>query len=537
MRNWLLGTLDLAARRRAEVRARGSSALLAAAGLLGVVAEAWGFREAAIVAVLLGATAALTLTLSLARMGKAMRDADRDIEAMQQRMYALIEAVPACMELYDTDDRLVLHNRQLAETFPYMADWLSMQLTFAELARKAHESGVHAHWSGTIDEWIALRQAQRRNPEPGPTSLMHTLQGQWLQTYERRLPGGELLSIRMDVTKLEQQRRELDQARADVAITNARLQDAIEALPAGFELYDARDRLLMSNQVMRKFYPRIAHLLDGQPTFEQIVRANHAAGGLSPTLFEGDFETWLGERLAQRRTPREPRVHELADGLWVRTYERRTREGGLVGVRIDVSELMNHRRELERLNDQLDRANTELAHLSDTDALTGLANRRHFDRRLTEEWSRHERYGMPLAVALIDVDHFKRYNDLHGHLAGDACLRQVAQALRVGARRATDLLARYGGEEFVLLLPHCEEEEARAQLQRCFEALAALALPHGASPVDAVVGVSAGLAMADGRGSSTFIADADRALYQAKALGRGRFEVAEPAERSLSSAG
>jgi diguanylate cyclase (GGDEF)-like protein len=170
-------------------------------------------------------------------------------------------------------------------------------------------------------------------------------------------------------------------------------------------------------------------------------------------------------------------------------------------------------------------SNQQLAELSQTDGLTGLANRRHFDRRLQEEWQRSARHGTPLALLMIDVDHFKRYNDHHGHLSGDDCLRAVAQALLGCARRSSDLVARYGGEEFAVLMPHATVEEAQAQAQRCIDTIAFAALTHGDSPLAPVVTLSIGVARIEPGFDATIspmrlLQQADLALYRAKHAGR-----------------
>jgi diguanylate cyclase (GGDEF)-like protein len=221
-------------------------------------------------------------------------------------------------------------------------------------------------------------------------------------------------------------------------------------------------------------------------------------------------------------------LQELPGNRWMRVDERRTRDGGVAGVRSDVTELVRREQALASLNAQLDTLNGELARLSDTDALTGLANRRQFDRRLTQEWSRARRYRLPLALLMIDVDHFKRFNDRHGHPAGDACLREVARVLRDGACRPTDLVARIGGEEFAILLPHADADEAQAVADRCLRALDAAALAHGDSPVSEVVTLSIGVAdMASAPdAAAALVAAADAALYRAKQGGRHRAERA-----------
>lgn len=178
----------------------------------------------------------------------------------------------------------------------------------------------------------------------------------------------------------------------------------------------------------------------------------------------------------------------------------------------------------------LEKANAELAKLSHTDGLLGIANRMSFDERLDLEWRRARRERTPLALLMLDVDHFKRYNDAHGHPAGDECLKLVAAAAQSAMRRPADLLARYGGEELVVILPNTGLEGARTVAANILEALGAKSIPHGDSPVSDRVTLSIGMAAATPDGESTaatLVAKADRALYLAKEGGRNRACSAE----------
>jgi diguanylate cyclase (GGDEF)-like protein len=172
-----------------------------------------------------------------------------------------------------------------------------------------------------------------------------------------------------------------------------------------------------------------------------------------------------------------------------------------------------------------------LRQLSLTDALTGLPNRRAFESTLRQEWERATRTARDLGVLVIDVDHFKRYNDSFGHLAGDQCLVRVAVALRA-ALRGIDTLNRYGGEEFVALLPETGPEQAFEVAERTRKALEAVRIAHTASGADApqIVTVSIGVASARPRSNEEpgrLLEAADAALYRAKAEGRNRSVRAE----------
>lgn len=182
--------------------------------------------------------------------------------------------------------------------------------------------------------------------------------------------------------------------------------------------------------------------------------------------------------------------------------------------------------------EDLEQANRQLERLSVTDELTQLANRRRFDVALAQEWQRAQRRRQSLALIMLDVDHFKAYNDRYGHQAGDACLQQIAAVLRSCARRAGDLAARYGGEEFVVMLPDADVHMAAAVAQSIRESLLQAALPHASSPVAPVVTVSLGVAacVPPGEASSEpLLRQADTALYEAKSQGRNRLILASPA--------
>ncbi len=174
-------------------------------------------------------------------------------------------------------------------------------------------------------------------------------------------------------------------------------------------------------------------------------------------------------------------------------------------------------------------ANAELARFAALDGLTGTANRRAFDARLTEEWSRARRHNTPLTLVMLDVDYFKSFNDLYGHPTGDQCLRSVGACLRASVRRAGELAARYGGEEFALLLPGVTEDDGRQIAERLRESLEHLGIAHDRSPlgrVTASLGVaSVGAARIDS--AESLLLAADRALYRAKHGGRNRVVCAE----------
>lgn len=173
---------------------------------------------------------------------------------------------------------------------------------------------------------------------------------------------------------------------------------------------------------------------------------------------------------------------------------------------------------------ELEKARDRLEQLALLDGLTGVANRRCFDQRFAAEWKRAQRTRLPLSLLLIDIDHFKKLNDTHGHLVGDECLIEVARTLQAALGRPADLLARYGGEEFVALLPDTDATGARNVAWRLKEALMEMS-PHPAvrRPITASIGGTTWNASPEGT-AEEMVAVADRALYQAKQNGRDRIE-------------
>jgi diguanylate cyclase (GGDEF)-like protein len=187
--------------------------------------------------------------------------------------------------------------------------------------------------------------------------------------------------------------------------------------------------------------------------------------------------------------------------------------------------------ELEVLRAELEQANTRLDQLARLDGLTSIPNRRALDTWLAEEWSRAQRQRQSVCVLMLDIDDFKRYNDFYGHLAGDNCLRAVAQTMASHLHRNSDFCARYGGEEFVVILHDTELEGGVTVAQRLSESIDQLALPHLMSSAQKFVTVSIGVAsQVPGIEHSVddLLRRADQALYRAKALGRHKIESSTP---------
>jgi len=173
---------------------------------------------------------------------------------------------------------------------------------------------------------------------------------------------------------------------------------------------------------------------------------------------------------------------------------------------------------------------SDLAVQASRDPLTNLFNRRYFDMAIQREIARCEREGKPLALIIMDLDHFKMFNDHYGHGAGDGCLKAVAGAIQASAKRGSDLAARYGGEEFLLLLPDLNEQDAMHMADELRTTVQSMKIPHAQSSFG-IVTLSLGVAVSrvDGRlDAEQLMIHADRALYAAKDAGRNRALLDRP---------
>lgn len=207
--------------------------------------------------------------------------------------------------------------------------------------------------------------------------------------------------------------------------------------------------------------------------------------------------------------------------------------GGSYGVvRLRIRSLERQRRLLrlqvaERTSELAD-ANAKLENLAKVDGLTQVANRRRLDSFLDREWRRLARERRPMGLILLDIDYFKRYNDVYGHLQGDECLRTVARAIDESVQRPMDLVARFGGEEFAVVMPDTDAQGAGFVAEKIRQQIEALGIEHKASDVAAHVSVSLGVAAmtpATGIASEALLQEADKALYQAKLQGRNQVVV------------
>ncbi len=321
--------------------------------------------------------------------------------------------------------------------------------------------------------------------------------------------GGKVVALRgtwLDISERKQSEEAL-------RVSEARFREVVELVP------DILYRVALPGYRAQFISPAIKNLLGFEPEQWQQDPAIWVR-----QLHEEDRDRVLSGlesalRYAQHCTQQYRMWH--SDGRTLRWFEDRKRierdtEGkpvALFGVMNDITSLKQAQQALER----------ETLH----DPLTGVANRRYLKQFIKREWRRETRHGHPVAMIMVDIDHFKAYNDHYGHQQGDECLRRVARVLRSHLRRPTDLLVRYGGEEFLGVLLETESERALQLAETMRKAVEDLSLPHVASPVSESVTISAGVAAKSARNSTfrALLAAADEALYRAKDGGRNRVET------------
>lgn len=307
-------------------------------------------------------------------------------------------------------------------------------------------------------------------------------------------------------------------------VVEQHLRESREQLQLVIDLTDSsHDALFILDTQSRELLHmnRATHTGLGYPAaeFAQLLREH-------PERLVPGYHEWLGQvRKAQR---------EGSSRIFQRQMRRR--DGSAQPAEINTQLVQRNGREyligVSRDNSERLLLEARLQRLSQLDGLTGLYNRRFFDQQLQSEWRRLRRIGAPIALLMLDIDHFKTYNDALGHLAGDDALRKVAAVLQECLQREGDVACRYGGEEFAIILANTSLEGGEYVATQVHERIAALAIAHPQSPLQHLT-LSIGLAVAEPVGEeqpAKLIAHSDKALYRAKHAGRNRTCVWDGAE-------
>lgn len=339
---------------------------------------------------------------------------------------------------------------------------------------------------------------------------------------------GLLLSL-LDVT---------DETRAlrKLAEREAFLSTILDTVGDGLVVSDAKGRILNVTQSLCRMYGYDESELAGR-------NISMLIGGHDRMQHAGYVEEHIARPVKKlfRRTVEGEGVRHDGTSFPVEVTITQTGDDGnvlLIGTIRDISErramladLRQQQDKTEEANRQLKRVNEELEFLSTHDNLTGLPNRHYFDGFSTRLWRRAIRHEEPVAILMLDIDYFKRYNDHYGHLAGDACLRQIGELLGNMINRPDDAVARFGGEEFIVMLGNTGTDGARHVANAILDKMRQAAIPHIHSE-HGIVTLSVGAAVVvPGKGArlESGLQQADDALYRAKTAGRNRLEMAPDA--------
>jgi diguanylate cyclase (GGDEF)-like protein/PAS domain S-box-containing protein len=311
--------------------------------------------------------------------------------------------------------------------------------------------------------------------------------------------------------------------------SEARFRGLVRDVPVGVLVQGPNAQFVLANPKALELLGLTEDQMLGRTSYDPAWNVVDEAGRV---LAPGEFP--VNRAIATRHAVRDAVIGVQRPGgvervwLLVNADPEFAEDGALVEVLMTFHDISERKAAELRLQE----ANEALQRLTLVDTVTDVANRRQFDRALAEEWARAIRAGTSIGLVLVDVDHFKPYNDRYGHPAGDECLRRIAAVLGRTLLRAGDLVARYGGEEFAAILPLTDVDAAMAVAERMRRSVEALAMPHGATPLG-IVTISGGVAASrpdPGTDPLDLVARVDAALYEAKATGRNRIVASTGAD-------
>ncbi len=408
----------------------------------------------------------------------------------------------------DADSRFVAANLAVARLNGFLSPAGMAGKTDADIAPSERAAVLMADERRLLQTGEPIIDLEEMIPDAFGEKIWYLTSKVALRDENDRIVG--LAGVTRDVTVRRRLRDEAEAAKNE-------LDSVLAGVSDGIAMFNRYGVLVYSNEQYCSMFPLTRHLRRRGMHINDILNGV-AETGEQKGIPAGTEKEWVEQVAATLDAVGDQQI-ELFDGRWLQVKTRPTPDGSALVVTSDVTKLKETETQLRATTEQL-------RLLATTDGLTGLTNRRAFDQALDAELSRARRSGNPLSLLLIDVDRFKRYNDIYGHQAGDEVLKTVAVCLRSALRRPGDTAARYGGEEFVAILPNTDEDGAFFLGDEFREALRALRVPHQGSEQGELT-ASVGLATLDAEEARTvdaaeFVRRADEALYNAKEAGRDR---------------
>lgn len=455
-----------------------------------------------------------TLMVSLAITSELRR---RETARNNHVYKMVIDSLSDCLNVKDTEGRFIIANPATAALMKApspdavigKSDFDFYPEEIAQRFRAEEQDAARGMSAYVIEQKVVHRD--------GTSAWLSTLKSPLLD--ENGAVIG-LVTHNRDVTA----KKELETALAE---SERKATAALTHMADGIVMFDENLQVVFCNEQYRRMFPITADLrVPGTPA-AAILHASIARGELVNIPAESAND-WVNSAVSRLRRPGTVQF-PLFDGRWIESRTNPTPDGTCFVV---CSDITNGKQSEQALRD----LNVRLAELAETDGLTGLLNRRAFDRFLAHEIEATDGGKGELSLLLIDVDRFKAFNDTYGHTAGDDCLRRIAEALRSVAHRPGDHVARYGGEEMALILPDTPEDGAVALAQKLRQRVRALQVAHAGSE-KSIVTISVGVATftppSPGGDAGRLVQRADEALYAAKASGRDSVRAWTPPRPEL----
>lgn len=441
------------------------------------------------------------------------RALEADLRQARQTLDDAITNMNDGLVIYDHNGRLTFCNDQYRQLFPATADLRIPGAMLADIARESLDRGERVGNQKTGEEW--LRELREKQISRGEHIIQMT-DGRWLQVKSVAVESGALFLI-SDVSLVKEAEAELE--------ASAREYKALfENSVAGIFRSTRDGRMVRANPALAR--------LNGFTTEQELIAAVNNIG-----------QEWYVDPRRREEFVRLIETHGRVTDFVSEVYRFKTREkiwisetawnikdadGKLVCYEGTITEATGRK----LAEEELQQTNSKLYSLSRTDGLTGLANRRAFDECISAEFERVRTSATPLSLLLIDVDHFKRFNDTYGHIRGDECLRFIAKAVATIPRGYGDKACRYGGEEMGVVLPDTDDVTAQMLAERLRHAVNGLRISHSGSDAGVVtvsIGVATTSAANNFKSVEEFIETADKALYSAKEAGRNKVILAQVA--------